>query len=44
MPPAYVVGRCACHPTELGGYKIPQGTTILVSPYLLHQDPAFWPR
>jgi len=44
MPPAYVVGRCACHPTELGGYNVPQGTTVLVSPYLLHRDPAFWPR
>lgn len=44
MPPAYVVGRCACHETQLGEYHIPQGTTVLVSPYLLHRDPAFWPR
>lgn len=44
MPPAYVVGRCACHPTEVGGYHVPEGTTMLVSPYLLHRDPAFWPR
>ncbi|KAG0621796.1 hypothetical protein M758_3G049100 [Ceratodon purpureus] len=44
MPPAYVVGRCACRSTELGGYQVPEGTTMLVSPYLLHRDPAFWPR
>ncbi|CAI7865297.1 unnamed protein product [Closterium sp. NIES-54] len=26
------------------GWCVPQGTTVLVSPYLLHRDPQQWPR
>ncbi|CAI5467405.1 unnamed protein product [Closterium sp. Yama58-4] len=44
MPPAYIVGRCACRETHLGQWRVPQGTTVLVSPYLLHRDPQHWPR
>ncbi|CAI7833112.1 unnamed protein product [Closterium sp. NIES-53] len=44
MPPAYIVGRCACRDTRLGEWRVPQGTTVLVSPYLLHRDPQHWPR
>ncbi|CAI5485573.1 unnamed protein product [Closterium sp. Naga37s-1] len=44
MPPAYIVGRCACRDTRLGEWRVPQGTTVLVSPYLLHRDPQQWPR
>lgn len=25
-----------------GAYRIPKGTTVLVSPYLLHRDPRWW--
>jgi cytochrome P450 len=32
--PAYMVGRCACVPTSLGGFELPAGTTVLVSPYV----------
>merc|ERR1719420_1623632 len=42
-PPAYMVGRCAHHrPVSLGGFDHPQGTTFLVSPYLIQRDPAHW--
>ncbi|CAI5474094.1 unnamed protein product [Closterium sp. Yama58-4] len=44
MPPAYIVGRCACRDTRLGEWRVPQGTTVLVSPYLLHRDSQQWPR
>ncbi|CAI6011832.1 unnamed protein product [Closterium sp. NIES-65] len=44
MPPAYIVGRCACRDTRLGEWRVPHGTTVLVSPYLLHRDPQQWPR
>ncbi|KAI8472926.1 MAG: cytochrome P450 [Monoraphidium minutum] len=41
--PAYMVGRCASADVELaGGYRLPRGTTVLVSPYLLHRDPNHW--
>ncbi len=42
MPPAYLVGRCTASSTELAGYSIPKGTTILVSPFILHRDPRWW--
>ena len=42
MPPAYLVGRCAAADVTLGPYRLPQGTTVLVSPYLLHRAPSTW--
>ncbi|KAK9842342.1 hypothetical protein WJX81_007701 [Elliptochloris bilobata] len=41
-PPAYLVGRCAARDVNLGPYSLPAGTTVLVSPYLLHRDAARW--
>lgn len=41
-PPAYLVGRCAQVPAEVGGFPVDAGTTVLVSPYLLHRDPRYW--
>lgn len=41
--PAYMVGRCANTDAQLpGGYFLPKGTTVLVSPYLMHRDPDYW--
>jgi cytochrome P450 len=40
--PAYMVGRCASRPVQLAGYSLPAGTTVLVSPYLLHRDARLW--
>lgn len=42
MPPAYLVGRCTASSTVLAGYSIPKGTTILISPFILHRDPRWW--
>jgi cytochrome P450 len=42
LPPAYLVGRCAAHDVLLGPWRIPKGTTLLVSPYLLHRSPRHW--
>ncbi|KAL3682184.1 hypothetical protein R1sor_000206 [Riccia sorocarpa] len=44
QPPAYIVGRCASEDTTLGDFDINAGTTVLVSPYLLHRDPQYWSR
>ncbi|HEV2299168.1 MAG TPA: cytochrome P450 [Candidatus Acidoferrales bacterium] len=41
-PPAYVIGRLAIEPVELGGYSFPAGTTILMSPWILHRDPRYF--
>ncbi|KAG1680799.1 hypothetical protein FOA52_008132 [Chlamydomonas sp. UWO 241] len=40
--PAYMVGRCASCDTTVGPYSLPAGTTVLISPYILHRDPAHW--
>ncbi|KAK9903986.1 hypothetical protein WJX75_001915 [Coccomyxa subellipsoidea] len=41
-PPAYIVGRCAATDVSLGGHQLPKGTTVLVSPWVMHRDPQHW--
>ncbi|PRW32625.1 cytochrome p450 isoform A [Chlorella sorokiniana] len=41
-PPAYLMGRCAAEDTQLAGYNLPKGTTVLVCPHLLHRDLTWW--
>jgi cytochrome P450 len=41
-PPAYAFGREAITDTELGGWPVPRGTTLLLFPWLLHRDPRWW--
>ena len=41
-PPAWVIGRKSTRPGELGGYSFPKGTTILISPWVLHRDPRYF--
>jgi cytochrome P450 len=38
-PPAWAIGRESTGPLELGGYAFPAGTTIFISPWILHRDP-----
>jgi cytochrome P450 len=42
-PPAWAVGRLALEEHEVGGYRIPRGALVLVSQYVMHRDPRFWP-
>jgi len=42
LPPAYLVGRCARRDVDVAGFRVPAGTTVLPSPYLLHRDPRHW--
>ncbi|DBA77753.1 TPA: hypothetical protein ACH3X2_008443 [Trebouxia sp. C0005] len=41
-PPAYIVGRCAAEADDLAGYHVQPGTTILVSPYIMHRSEQAW--
>ena len=41
FPPAYGFGREALQDCEIGGYHVPAGTTLFMSPWLLHHD-ARW--
>jgi cytochrome P450 len=41
-PPAWVLGRLAIEEHEIQNYKIPEGSLVLVSMYLLQRDERFW--
>ena len=43
-PPAWAVGRQAIHDCKIGRYTIPAGSTVLMSQYLIHRDPRFFPE
>ena len=42
-PPIYFFGRQAIADVSVGGYDLPRGTVILISPYALHHRAALWP-
>jgi cytochrome P450 len=41
-PPAYVLGREALTDCEIGGYPIPAGATLFMSPWVMHRDPRWF--
>jgi cytochrome P450 len=41
-PPAYAIGREAVADCEIGGYAVPAGTTIFVTPWVTHRDPRWY--
>ena len=41
-PPTWLTARTASENDELGGYKIPAGALILLSPYVTHRHMACW--
>ena len=41
-PPVWVIPRDAINDDQIGGYRIPAGSTILLSPYVTHRHPDFW--
>ena len=43
-PSAPVFGRRPIEPIELGGYEIPAGASILVSPYVMQRNERWFPR
>jgi cytochrome P450 len=42
-PPAWTMGRTPKQPFDLGGYRIPANSICLMSQWLIHRDPRFWP-
>lgn len=42
-PPAWLFGRASLVDHEIGGYRIPAGTTVIISPYVTHRDARHWP-
>jgi cytochrome P450 len=43
-PPAWAVGRRAIADFEIGGYRIPARSMVLMSQYITHRDPRFYPE
>ncbi len=43
-PPAWIFARTAVAQDEIGGYTVPAGTPILISPYVTHRRPDLWPN
>jgi cytochrome P450 len=43
-PPAFAIGREVEKPFEVGGYELPKGVQLTVSPYVVQRDPRFFPE
>jgi cytochrome P450 len=41
-PPAWAVSRNAVGDDEIGGYRVPRKTNIIISSFITHRHPAFW--
>ncbi|MBE3558192.1 MAG: cytochrome P450 [Ktedonobacteraceae bacterium] len=41
-PPAWAFSRNVLKGDEIGGYRIPRGSIVLLCPYTTHRHPAFW--
>jgi cytochrome P450 len=42
-PPAWAMGRQALHDFRLGDFYLPAKTTVLMSQFITHRDPRFFP-
>jgi len=43
-PPAWVITRMAAEQLEIGGYLVPAGSNVIVSPWVTHRDLRFFPQ
>jgi cytochrome P450 len=41
-PTAWLIARYCLEDDNLGGYRIPRGATIFISPYAMHRNPKLW--
>jgi cytochrome P450 len=41
-PPVWGLPRRALGPDVIGGYRVPAGADVMISPYTLHRHPGFW--
>jgi len=44
FPPAWTTGREADADVEIGGYHVPKGAQILLSQWVVHRDPRWFPN
>jgi cytochrome P450 len=43
-PPVWLMSRTVLEEVNISGYRIPAGALILLSPYVMHRDPRFFPE
>ncbi len=43
-PASWIITRRATQETTLGGYALPAGALVVLSPFLTQRHPAFWPE
>jgi cytochrome P450 len=41
-PPGWLLTRRSIGPDRVGGYALPPGTDVFVSPFVVHRHPAIW--
>jgi cytochrome P450 len=41
-PPAWVISRRTIEPVEIDGFHIPANSIVIVSPWIIHRNPAVW--
>lgn len=44
FPPAWAIGRRTLEDVELGGYTVPKGCVVLLSPYVTQRDARWFPE
>lgn len=42
-PPGYALGRFTATGDQIGGYHIPPGSVVILSPWVTHCRPDVWP-
>ncbi|MEK6287387.1 MAG: cytochrome P450 [Acidobacteriota bacterium] len=43
-PPAWTLGRRVLNDYEVGGYVVPAGSIVLMSQWVMHHDPRYYPE
>jgi cytochrome P450 len=41
-PPAWAISRSPTDDDEIGGYRIPRGSVVMLCQYITHRHPGFW--
>jgi len=44
IPPIWAIDRTVVEDHHVGGYLIPAGSVVFTSPYVVHQDPRWYPE
>ncbi len=44
LPPAWAFGREPLEDDIVGGYSMPAGSSVIISPYVMHRHPDYWPE